>query len=291
MKSTQSLPENTHIGYTHLMVTDLERSLFFYQDILGFRIIEQEGLTVVLSASGEPPAQMILSTMIGVLPRPPHTTGLYHVAIRLPDRQALSRVFRRALEHQIPFHGAADHLVSEALYLPDPDDNGIELYVDRPRQEWPELDGQIAMSTDPLDLQDLLNESENDGKVWDGIAAGTDIGHVHLQVSNLERAEAFYSDLLGLDVTQRGYPGALFLSAGGYHHHLGLKIWTSRNAPPPPPEAVGLIAFKLNLPDENARQILLQRIQDTGQIIEEYSPGSLISGALIKDPDGIQIIL
>jgi len=273
------------------MVSDLARSHAFYQDILGFRPLERQGSTVVLSASGEAPAQIILSTTDHVVPRPARTTGLYHVAIRLPDRRALSRVFRRALEHRTPFHGAADHLVSEALYLPDPDGNGLELYIDRPRQDWPKMDGQIAMSSDPLNLQDLLNESENDKNLWDGIDPKTDIGHIHLQVSNLERAEAFYADLLGLDVTQRSYPGAIFLSAGGYHHHLGLNIWASRNAPPPPPDAVGMISFKLNIPDEGARQALLKRIQEKGHTIEAYSLSTLVTGALIKDPDGIQIVL
>jgi catechol 2,3-dioxygenase len=189
-----------------------------------------------------------------------------------------------------PFQGAADHLVSEALYLTDPDGNGLELYVDRPRAAWPYRNGQLIMATDPLDLNALLAEADQDPAPWTGVDPGVDVGHVHLHVSDLARAEAFYSGLLGMDVTQRGYPGALFLSAGGYHHHLGVNTWAGAGAPPPPPDAVGLISFALNLPGAPAWRALLDRLRAAGAPLEggEWENGLY---ALIYDPDrnGIEL--
>jgi len=282
-------PSNTHIGHAHLQVAGLERSLAFYRDLLGFLEIARSGPTAFLSSSGRLPAQVILTVLAGARPKPPRTTGLYHVAIRLPERLALSQVLRRLLEQRWPLQGAADHGVSEALYLSDPDGNGLELYVDRPRQDWPWAGGQVAMSTDPLDLQDLLDQSvSNPGE---GIHPVTDIGHIHLQVSDLARAEAFYSNLLGLEITQRSYPGALFLSAGGYHHHLGLNIWAGRGAPPPPPDAVGLLDFKVEIPDPSARQQALERVQEAGVQVEDWSLDGYVSGTMLHDPDGTRILI
>jgi catechol 2,3-dioxygenase len=278
------LPEPTHIGYVHLRVANLDRALAFYRDRLGFREIARQESAVSLSANGESPPRVILTGHPGAVRKPPHTTGLYHVAIRLPDRPALARVFRRLIESQWPLQGAADHLVSEALYLPDADGNGIELYVDRPRDQWLRSGGQMDMATKALDVEGLLAQAGN--AAWDGIDPRTDIGHVHLHVGDLARAEAFYSDLLGFEVMQRSYPGALFVAAGGYHHHLGLNIWAGRGAPPPPPDAVGLIAFAIALPDEDSRHLLIARVKSAGVAVEESE-----SSALLRDPDGIEVAL
>ncbi len=235
----QQLPPDTHVGHIRLQVRDAERELGFYRDLLGFREAGREGAAVMLSASSALPYHVLLSERKDATPRPPRSTGLYHVAIRFPDRRALARVLWRLAAAHYSIGGASDHLVSEAIYLDDPEGNGIELYCDRPAAQWPRENGQIDMTTSPLDVEGLLAELAGDREPWTGVDPRTDIGHVHLQVSGLRRAEAFYHDLLGLDVTQRSYPGALFVSAGGYHHHVGANIWNSRNAAAPPPTAAG----------------------------------------------------
>jgi catechol 2,3-dioxygenase len=280
------LPNQTHVSHVHLQVSSLERALAFYRDLLGFRQASGNGATAMLSATGQPPYHVVLTERPGARPKPPRTTGLYHVAIRFPTRRALARAFRQLAAHDWPFQGAADHLVSEAFYLADPDGNGLELYVDRPRDRWPQQNGQIAMATDPLDVKGLLAEAAGDPAPWTGVHPETGIGHVHLQVSDLARAEAFYHDLLGLDVTQRGYPGALFLSAGGYHHHLGVNVWAGRGAPPPPPDAVGLLSFALQLPDEQAWRLLHQRLRESGVEAKELRDEEYAMGVLIQDPAG-----
>lgn len=284
--SEYRLAAETHIGHVHLQVSDLERTLAFYGDLLGFRQVARDGIKATLSATGRAPYQVVLTERSGARRKPGGTAGLYHVAIRFPHRRALARVFRRLVAHEWPFQGFADHLVSEALYLADPDGNGLELYVDRPREQWRRRNGQLEMATDPLDVEGLLAEADNDSTPWTGIDPGTDIGHVHLHVSDLSQAEAFYSGLLGLEVTQRSYPGALFLSAGGYHHHLGVNVWAGVSAPPPPSDAVGLLSFSLALPNEEAWQVLLRRLQESGMGMEELRTDAHATNVLIHDPDG-----
>ena len=285
------LPDVTRVRQVRLQVSDLANAIIFYRGLLGFREIYRNEATVALSATGQPPSQIVLVERAGARPKPPGTTGLYHVAIRYPTRHALARAFRRLLAHDWPFQGAADHLVSEALYLADPDGNGLELYVDRPRDQWPERDGKIAMATDPLDVESLLATAGEDSPAWPGLHPGTEIGHVHLQVSDLSRAEAFYHDLLGLDVTQRSYPGTLFLSAGGYHHHLAVNVWAGIGAPTPPRDAVGLRSFALALADGDAWHSLLERIRGAGVEVEERSDNGRARAAQVRDPDGIGVEL
>jgi catechol 2,3-dioxygenase len=286
MMTDLRLPEGTQVGHVRLQVSDLQRALEFYQELLGFRPILRDGPVVMLSATGQAPYHLVLVEHRGARRKPANTTGLYHVAIRLPSRQALARVFQRLVKHEWPFQGFADHLVSEALYLSDPDGNGLELYVDRPRDQWTRRNDHIEMATEPLDVQSLLAEAGDGTEPWTGIDPGTDIGHVHLHVSNLTQAEAFYHGLLGLDVTQREYPGALFLSAGGYHHHLGINTWAGVGAPRPPVDAVGLLSFSLRLPDQEARRALEQRAVESG--IELLEPGEdrQVVGVLLRDSDG-----
>ena len=197
----------------------------------------------------------------------------------------------RLATHSWPFQGFADHLVSEALYLADPDGNGLELYADRPPERWTQRNGQIVMGTEPLDVDGLVAEADGESASWHGIDPGADIGHVHLHVADLARAEAFYHGLLGLDVTQQGYPGALFLSAGGYHHHLGINTWAGTGAPPPPAEAVGLLSFTLQIPDGKAWRAALARLAGAGMApeVQHDCPGKRI--ALFRDPDGLGVEL
>jgi catechol 2,3-dioxygenase len=186
------------------------------------------------------------------------------------------------LEQRIRFHGFADHGVSEALYLADPDGNGVELYCDRPRSQWSKRNGQIMMVTEQLDLDGLLQEVSEDPVPWKGLPTGTDIGHIHLQVSDLGAAEEFYGDNLGFDVTSRIYPGALFLSAGGYHHHLGLNVWAGKGAPRPQPGSLGLISFSVELPTCSSLEQIIERCQTVGVRIERRSSTTIIA----TDPDG-----
>ncbi len=183
--------------------------------------------------------------------RPPRTTGLFHLALLVPSRADLARSLNRVVGSGHRFSGASDHLVSEALYLDDPEGNGIEIYRDRPREEWALAGEEIEMATLPLDVEGVLASVE-DGDAGDGMASGTRIGHVHLQVGSILEAEVFYVDGIGFDVTVRRYPGALFISAGGYHHHVGLNTWAGRDAPPPPAGARGLRSWTLIVPDETA---------------------------------------
>jgi catechol 2,3-dioxygenase len=280
------LPPETHIGHVRLQVSDLDGSLGFYRDLLSFRQVSQDGAMAVLSATGRAPYHILLTERPGARRKPPRTTGLYHVAIRFPTRPALARAFQRLAAHRYPFQGTADHGVSEALYLADPDGNGLELYVDRPREDWLRGDGQIVMTTGPLDVEDLLAAAGGDPTPGSSVHPETDVGHVHLHVSDLAQAEAFYHGLLGLDVTQRGYPGALFLSAGGYHHHLGLNVWAGVGAPPPPPDAAGLKSFALQLPDQQAWHTLLARVEQVGVEVEDEAHYTRGTGFLIRDPAG-----
>ncbi len=285
MKSFR-LPERTSIQNVHLQIADLDQGLAFYETLLGFRLIRREGSAAELSASGLAPAQILLTELRGARPKPARSTGLYHVAIRLPNRKELARLFRRLLEHRYPFGGFADHGVSEALYLSDPFGLGLELYRDRPREEWPWVNGKLAIFTNQLDVDGLLAEAEREPNEWTGIHPDTDIGHVHLHVSDLGKAEEFYCKQLGFDVMERGYPGALFISAGGYHHHLGLNIWAGRGAPPPPPDAVRLQAITIDIPDRNAWQALLNELEDQHVLMNKDT-----DVAVVKDQDGLTVEL
>ena len=237
-----SLPSDAHIGQVSLAVTNLDRSIEFYRDVLGFRESRRDGPVALLGAG--------LRTLVELhekphgIPKPRRSTGLYHFAILVPSRAALGRSLRRLTGQAWPLTGASDHLVSEALYLDDPDGLGIEIYRDRPRDEWPRRNGELAMATDPLDVQGVHDEPGAEAP-WSGLDAGTVIGHVHLHVPHLDAAEAFYCDRIGFEPMVRGYPGALFVAAGGYHHHLGLNTWTGIGAPPPPEHAVGLQSFSI----------------------------------------------
>jgi len=273
--TTTRLPDATRIGGAHLRVQDLDRALGFYRDTLGFTVAAQDAAHADLAPSpGEAPI-LRLTANPDYIRKPQRSTGLYHVAILVPDRPALGRILQRLLSRRL-LGGASDHLVSEALYLSDPDGNGLEIYRDRPRSEW-RMDGDsVAMATDPLDAEGLLDAG---GSQEGGVVPGTTIGHVHLHVADLARAEQFYSGLLGFDVIQRTYPGALFVSAGGYHHHLGLNIWAGRT--PPPANAVGLESWTLVIPGDEA---WAQAVQRTGAVIDGDT-------ATIRDPDGTTLIL
>jgi catechol 2,3-dioxygenase len=278
------LPAETSILSVELGVSNLQRSLAFYEGLLGFRRLTVERDHTELSASGSGPAQVVLVQLEHARPKPPRTTGLFHVAIRVPDRRALGETLRRLVEHGWLMQGFADHGVSEAIYLADPDGNGLEIYRDRPRDQWPRKNGSLEMVTNALDVEGLLAEAEQHNLLWTGINPASDIGHVHLQVSDLQTAEDFYVGLVGFDVTQRTYPGALFVAAGGYHHHVGLNVWSSRGAPSPPANAVGLREFTVRVTKAAALTELTERLKAAGLLDgEDHGKGN--KRVFSHDPD------
>jgi catechol 2,3-dioxygenase len=234
-----TLPADAQIGQVSLTVKDLDRSLLFYRDVLGF-------VELAPGRLGPPGGRVLieLHERKDAIAKPRRSSGLFHFAILVPSRAALGRSLRRLAEKRWPMSGAADHLVSEALYLDDPDGLGIEIYRDRPRDTWRVANGELAMATDPLDLDAIYNEPGAESP-WAGLEAGTIMGHVHLHVPHIDTAEAIYCGRIGFDPVVRRYPGALFVSAGGYHHHLGLNTWAGIGAPPPPDHAVGLRSFTI----------------------------------------------
>ena len=254
------LPAATAIGAATLRIADAERSLRWYRDMMGLELIERTADRIALGAGGAP--FLFLEVRPDAPPRDESTTGLHHVAILVPDRPALGGVLARIAAAGARL-GASDHLVSEALYIWDQDNNGLEIYRDRPRGEWTWDGDRVRMATDPLDLHDLLAEGTAAGKEREPMPAGTRIGHVHLQVGDLAEAKKFYCGVLGFDDTA-GRGGALFVSAGGYHHHVGMNVWHSRNAPPPVENAAGLVLFEIVLPDAAALAAARSHVESAG---------------------------
>lgn len=273
------LPDATHVGGVHLLVSDLPRSRAFYEDVLGFRPLVVEAGRVTLGAHGDDATLVTLRTGPGVTAARRGAFGLYHFAILLPDRAALGR-FAAHLSTLGVRVGMADHLVSEALYLSDPDGLGIEVYADRPQHEWRHHDRQLVMTTDPLDIRSVIAAAG--GVVWSGAPAGTTVGHVHLHVGSLEAAEAFYHRALGFDKTVWDYPGALFLSAGGYHHHVGTNTW----APGPAPSAdqARLLEWELLVPSDADVAAAARSLEAGGHAVSHAS-GSVSA----PDPWGTQV--
>lgn len=221
--SDYRLPGETRLGRVRLQVADLDRSIAYYETIIGLRVLSRDGATAKLAPQGDDRIIVELREKPGAKPVSRRgQIGLYHFAILLPNRVSLGR-FIRHLATEGEHAGMSDHFVSEAVYLQDPDGLGIEVYADRPRSEWRAEKSQLVMSTIPLDVQSLLREAGD--SQWSGMPAGTMLGHVHLHVGDLEKGAAFYHEALGLDKVVWNYPGALFMSAGGYHHHLGTNTW------------------------------------------------------------------
>jgi len=280
------IPDNTNIQSVDLRVKDLASSLHFYSELMGLKIISQTQNSAQLSATGDLPYMLELTEDKNAIHKPKGTTGLFHVAIRLPNRKELARVFLRLFGSKIKFQGFSDHLVSEAIYLEDPDENGLELYADRPREEWPYNMGQVEMATLPLNLNTITDELE-DRNEWNGIHPDTDIGHIHLSVSDIKKAQNFYSFILGMNVTNSAYNGAMFFSAGGYHHHIGTNVWSSKGGFAAPENSVGLQSYTIIVPDLEYLSEITRRAADAELLISAFDGEK----ALIKDFDGIKIFL
>lgn len=274
-----TLSPETHTGLVTIAVSSLDRSLEYYQQSLGFQVLEQGAQAALLGAGDT--ALLALVEQEQAQPQPPHTTGLYHFAILVPSREDLAYVVLHLAQTRTPVDGMADHLVSEAFYLSDPDGNGIEIYRDRPRSEWPMKENEIQMANAPIDVDALLAEAQSQNRPWSGLPAGTRLGHMHLRVADIQKAEEFYHDLLGFDIMQR-WRGALFVSAGGYHHHIGLNTWESQGAPPPPSNAVGLRFYTLQLPNDAEIERLYERLQTTNYLVERSDDHTLV----LRDPFG-----
>jgi catechol 2,3-dioxygenase len=270
------------VGAVHLTVAELDRSLEFYERALGLRTLERDGTRASLGAGGVP--LLVLDEEPGARPADGYT-GLFHFALLVPGRVDLARWLAHAVREGVPLTGASDHFVSEAVYLRDPDRHGIEVYRDRPREHW---EGQVGrMGTWPLDADDLLRELEDPRtEPFDGLAAGTTMGHVHLRAAEIPGTVAFYRDVLGFELMAEYGAQAAFLAAGGYHHHVGANVWESRGAPPAPPGTARLLHATVVLPDADERDRVAARVAETGQEPEEHE-----EGLLVRDPSQNAILL
>jgi catechol 2,3-dioxygenase len=279
----EAIDSRTKVGPVWLTVTNLDRSLAYYQDRLGFTIASRVGDTATLGTGGP---ELLALVERPSAPHPRGTTGLYHFAVLVPSRAYLARVLRHIMDQATPVQGFADHLVSESIYLADPDGNGIEIYRDRRQDEWPRVDGRIRMSTDPLDVEAVLAELGDPVPAWKPLPPGTTIGHVHLHVAHLADAASFYVDTFGFDEVMRYGAAALFVSAGGYHHHVGLNTWAGVGAPRAPAESVGLRHFTVRFASSAARDQVLERLSRAGVAIEDVGEDMFAS-----DPSGNRLRL
>lgn len=271
-----TLPPDTDIGRVALTVADPQPVVDFYRDVVGLTVTESGGARTVLGAGDED--LLVLDHRPGVPERAATGTGLYHVAFRVPTRAALGDALRR-IDSEWTLSGAADHGVSEALYLSDPAGNGVEIYRDYPRESWGEAPGErIPIVTEPLDTDAVAAA----GTGAQSVPPGSDVGHVHLEVSALDTARSFYVDALGMGV-KATYEGALFMAAGDYHHHLGANVWQGRSDPR---RGQGLAWFELRLPDREALDAARTRVAEAGYDVSETD-----GGVTVQDGDGIELRL
>lgn len=279
MPTTFHQKPNLFIQNVTLKVSNLSRSIDFYTEIIGFRVLQQEEGRVTLTADG----QHALITLVEV-PNAQFVrgaTGLYHFALLLPSRKDLGNLIQHFIQKNVQI-GAGDHDVSEALYLSDPDGNGIEMYIDRPADTWKwDSNGQVYMTTDPVQFQSVLREADG---TWSGLPIDTVMGHIHLSVRNLPESEDFYTSLLDYAVVSRYGGQALFISTGGYHHHIGLNTWHSEGAEALPKDAVGIQSYTVQLPDQDYAVNLKKRFVEQNMEIKEQE--NIFS---IIEPNGIEV--
>ncbi len=268
------LPAATRVGRVALRVNDLDRLAEFYRSVVGLDVLDRGDGRATLGAGDEPLFELIAAPEVPE--RGPEETGLFHTAFRFPSRAALGDALRR-VRGRWRLDGASDHLVSEALYLTDPEGNGVELYRDRPEERWPIAeDGGVEMETLSLDTGAIADRASGEA----GAPEGTTVGHVHIEVSSLSASRAFYADVPGMAVRQ-ALDGALFLAAGGYHHHVGLNTWNGRTAPP---AGRGLAWFELLVSDSDSFEAARDRFSTAGVGVEDEND-VLAAG----DPDGIEL--
>ncbi len=281
-QATESIPATITMGPVHLTVAELERSLRYYRDSVGLDVRDQGAGRASLGAGDA--ELLVLVEEPGARPAP-RNTGLFHFALLVPARADLARWLAHAARERVPLAGMSDHYVSEAVYLGDPDGHGIEIYADRPRAVW---EGQVMarMTTEPLDVSGLLAELDDPATApFEGLAAGTVMGHVHLQVASTEDAVVFYRDVLGFDVMAEFVPSAAFFGAGGYHHHVGANTWRSRGATPPPHGSAALRHATIVLPGAADRDRVAARVAAAGQ-----EPEDVEGGVRVHDPSGNALV-
>ena len=273
----QYFSNDTHIGAVHLNVNFLENSVKFYHEILGMRLFEQSNDYAVLGTKQQPLVYLYQTNEKRI-----NTAGLFHFALLVPTRASLGNIFYHLIQTEYPLAGASDHDVSEALYLQDPEGNGIEIYHDYPSNTWRYNDnGNIVMGTKEMDFKGVIDA--NEGRPFEGLPDNTIIGHMHLSVTNLEQSIAFYNELFGMDVMTTYGNQAAFMATAGYHHHLGLNTWqhqTERarlNYP-------GLRKFELNIPNAEDLAYFMKVFKNKGMV--EVQDGT---SSMIQDPDGIGI--
>jgi catechol 2,3-dioxygenase len=282
--TSATLHPATRMGAVTLAVSNLAKSVDFYTNALGMKVLAQDGGKTTVGAGTTPLLHLV--EIAGARPQPDFSTGLYHVAILVPSRADLGRVIINLARKQYPVGGFGDHLVSEAMYLSDPDGNGLEIYRDRPREEWKRNGDQIVMATDPVDVEGVVASVDDPYAPFSGMPDGTTIGHMHLRVGDVAQANAFYHGILGFDVIADLGRSALFVSAGGYHHHIGMNIWHSRNAPRPPENSAGLREFIIIVPDADAQSQVVSRLDSAGIAYERQN-----NDVLFDDPWGNRIRL
>ncbi len=267
-----------------LAVANLDRAVDFYEGTIGLRTSDRSGATARLGVPGRD--LVVLAGQPGARPVRGGHTGLFHLAILLPERSDLADWLAHAASSGVRLTGASDHYVSEAVYLRDPDLHGIEIYSDRPRDSWTQTpDGSLHMGTEALDLEDLLRVRDDD-KPFEKMPAGTEMGHVHLHVADLDEARRFYADVLGLDVTVEIPGQASFLSSGGYHHHIGLNVWAGVGAPPPAPDQAALRRAVLEVDGEDALDRIEARLDDGG-----HEPVRADGAVIVNDPSRNPLLL
>jgi catechol 2,3-dioxygenase len=277
-----AIAPQTTVGAVHLTVSDLARSLDYYREAIGLAVLEEGSGRASLGANGR--ELLALVEQAGARPAAGYT-GLYHLALRVPERRALAAWLAHAARDRVPLVGLSDHFVSEALYLSDPDGHGIEIYCDRPRKLWESQVG-TALTTMPLDTGDLLGVLDDRTEPFDGLPAGTVMGHVHLKVAGIPETIGFYRDVLGFDLMAQFGDQAAFLSAGGYHHHVGANTWESAGASPPPEGTARLRHATVVLPDDAARDQVAARVEAAGRAVEEQD-----GDPLVRDPSGNALVL
>jgi catechol 2,3-dioxygenase len=251
---------STFVSEVHLKISNLNQSIQFYKEIIGLQVLNKSDKSARFTADGEH-TLIVLEEVENAATNSGRKTGLYHLALLLPNRTELANSLYHLLETRYPLQGASDHLVSEAIYLADPDGNGIEIYADRPEDRWTKNDGTIEMATNPLNAQDLIAQKSNERFV--ALPPETIMGHIHLQVSSIKCSEEFYG-ALGFNVVNRYGHQALFISTGGYHHHIGLNMWQSAGAEAPSPNEVGLKTFTVKFPNDESRDQAVERLKKLG---------------------------
>ena len=272
------------IGKVHYNVSNLDRASYFFEEGLGMKQIEKSEKSVTLGTIDDKPL-LVLHKVNNPIPRK-KTTGLYHIAIRLPNREELARLIYHMVNNQIDLDGVADHGVSEALYLTGPEDMGIELYCDRDYEEWPiDDEGQLEMVTEELDIDNLILTPQGKTKKWVGLPAGTSIGHIHLKVAELEKTAEFYTQL-GFEVTQEYGDQAIFFASGEYHHHIGANTWQSAGASALDVDTAGLNYFEIIIPNQTQLDELAESLSAA-----DHMANKIENEFELIDPNGIRIRL